>query len=433
MIRRTAIVVGLALALGASGACSEDREEPAASGTTEAADEPTATCADDLVACARRSSLGDAVPDEATEATGEPLVLGMINQENTPAGSYPELSQAVQAAVELVNTQLGGVGGRPIEVEVCNTEFSAEGSTACAQRFVDEEVSVVLGGIDVFGTGIETLEANGIPYVGGIPVSDQSMTSPVSFQFSGGSWGASVAFAQHAATELGAERVAIVYGEFGSITDAAEYGRATLEDLGIEVQMVPMPVIATDLGAPLQAAASSDPDAVFVLTADTGCGLAFDAVAAVGLEAQMYYVGACAAPTIVESVAAERTEGAIFNVEGPIDRDDPDPDTALYTATIEAYGDGLDPIGAGTVTFRSFMNLWAAMAGLDDVTPDAVIDALREGTDVPSFMGHPYTCDGEQIAGLPAACSPQQILGRMEAQDLTQVGDWIDVGAVYPG
>ena len=63
----------------------------------------------------------------------------MINQENTPAGSFPELSQAVQAAIEFVNTELGGVDGRPIELEVCNTEFTAEGSTSCGQQFVEAE------------------------------------------------------------------------------------------------------------------------------------------------------------------------------------------------------------------------------------------------------------------------------------------------------
>jgi branched-chain amino acid transport system substrate-binding protein len=55
-----------------------------------------------------------------------------------------------------VNEQLGGIDGRPIELSVCNTEFSAEGSTSCGQRFVEDEVVAVLGGIDVFGNAVET-------------------------------------------------------------------------------------------------------------------------------------------------------------------------------------------------------------------------------------------------------------------------------------
>ena len=140
-----------------ASSCSEDRGDTAepTSSTTPAA---TAACADDLVACAGRSSLGDVVAETASAADGEPIVLGMINQENTPVGSYPELSSATRAAIEFVNAELGGVNGRPLELEVCNTEFSPEGSTSCAQQFVQAGVPAVLGGIDVFGTGIETLE-----------------------------------------------------------------------------------------------------------------------------------------------------------------------------------------------------------------------------------------------------------------------------------
>jgi hypothetical protein len=175
---------------------------------------------------------------------------------------------------------------------------------------------------------------------------------------------------------------------------------------------------------------------VFLLAADTGCKGGFDAVETVGLDATMFYVGACASPNIVAAAGPAKTDGAIFNVEGPIDPDEPNPDTSLYVAAVREYGDGLDPIGAGTVTFRSFMNLYRVLRGLDPdaITSDAILDALEAQRDVPSFMGHPSTCDHEQLAGLPALCSPQQILGRMEGGQLEQLGTWIDVGRAYgPG
>lgn len=430
--RRARAAVGALLLLTALGACSEDREPSAGPSTTTATAE-VEECAADLVACARATSLGDVVPDEPTAATGEPIVLGMINQENTPVGSYPELSSAVEAAAAFVNDQLGGVGGRPIEVEVCNTEFSPEGSTACAQRFVDAGVPAVLGGIDVFGTGIDTLAENGIPFVGGIPISAPSVTSPVSYQWSGGIAGATIAFAHHAATELGASSVAIAYPEFGTIADSAERGESVLREAGVEdVQLIPYPITATDLTSPLQAAAAAAPEALIMLAADMGCLGAFEGVETVGLEAQVYLVGACATPNIIEEAGPERTEGTIFNVEGPISRGADNVDFSLYAAAAEEYGDGFDPVGAGTVTFRSFMNLWAVMTGLDEVTPESITEAIESRVDAPSFMGHPYTCDQQQLRGLPAICSPQQILAQMEGGELVQLGDWIDVGSV-PG
>lgn len=392
---------------------------------------------DRLLDCARTSSIGAFVPDEPVEADGDPIVLGMVNQENTPGGSYPELSQAAEAAIGFVNEQLGGIDGRPIRLEVCNTGFSTEGSTSCGQRFVDEGVPVVLGGLDVFGGAIEVLADNDIPYAGGIPISTPSVQSPNSFQWSGGTWGATVAFAEYASTELDAERASIVYGEFGSIAESAEYGRTVLEARGVETQLVPYPILATDVASPLQAAATSDPDAVFLLTADTGCKASFDALRTLDLRAQKFFFGACAAPSIIDLVDTEATDGTIFNVEGPVSEgaggEVADADLELYDAVVERYGDGLNPIGAGTVSFRSFMNLWVVMSelGADGLDAAAIDAALRDQVDTPSFMGHPYTCDGEQFEGLPAMCSPQQILAKMDDRELTQLGGWVDVGQIY--
>ncbi len=434
-MRRTAILgaalAATALTAGVLSGCSEP--EPAqktgmSKRTTAAADACEGAA---LLTCAEDSTIGEYVPSKPTKATGEPIRLGMINQENTAAGSYPELSQAVQAGVEFINTELGGVDGRPIEVDVCNTEFSAEGSTSCGQKYVEAEAPAVLGGIDVFGNGIETLADNGIPYIGGIPISFQSVKSPNSFQWSGGTWGAAVAFSWYAAEELNAKKVSIVYGEFGSITHSAEEAQKVLERRDVEAQLVPYPIMATDISSALNAAAATKPDALLVLAADSGCKAGFDGVASLGLDATTFYVGACAAPTITNEVGTAKTNGAIFNVEGPVGTKPPDPDFVLYTAVIDKYGDGLDPVGAGTVSFRSLMNLYVILNQLDgDITPESITKALRSQVDAPSFSGHPYTCDGDQYPGLPAMCSPQQILAQMDDGTLSQLGDWIDVGQI---
>ena len=436
MTRTTALCTLIAVLALVGAACSEP-EDTTSGDTGDTADTIVECSAEQLEQCALESSIAELVPDEPVAADGEPFRIGMVNQENTPAGSFPELSQAVQAAIEYVNAELGGLDGRPIELEVCNTEFSAEGSTACGQRFVEAGMPVVLGGIDVFGNAIDVLADNEVPYAGGIPISTQSVQAENSFQWSGGTWGAAVAFAEHAATELEAERVAVVYGEFGSITEAAEYGRTVLERHGIETQLVPYPIVATDLTSPMQAAATSDPDAIIVLAADTSCRAAFEAISTLGLGAQKYFVGACAAPTIIESVDPASSDGTIFNVEGPISRTspEPDPDFTLYQSVLSAYSDGLDPVGAGTVSFRAFMNLYSVLRGLgaDGATSSAIDEALAAQRDASSFMGHPYTCDRQQFEGLPAMCSPQQILGRMEDGELQQIGSWYDVGAIYAG
>lgn len=435
IIFRLSMAIVICVVAGCGSVSMEQSHDGVSTDTVTPMTERSNACQDDLIACARTSTIGDAMPagEEIASPTGEPLQLGMINQEESPAGSFPDLSASVQAAIEFINEELGGVNGQPIEISVCNSAGTAEGSLNCAERFIDQGVIGVLGGIDIFGSGIELLERNGTPYIGGIPVSMASMTSSTSFQWSGGAWAASIAFANYIAEELGAARVAIVHGEFDAINQAAEFGRAVLESHGVNVTTVPFPVISTDLGGPLSTARASNPDAVIILTADTACRPAMESWAAIGPGIPALYVGACADPNVLNSLPSTVTQGAIFNVEGIVDRSVTQPDFDLYQAVLDTYAPSLDPVGAATVTFRSAMNLYAILQTLEPsaLTAANLMTALGDTREQPSFMGHPYSCDGKQLADLIAACSPQQILTEFRDGEFIQLGSWRDVGSLY--
>lgn len=372
------------------------------------------------------------VPDTATPAgTAEPIRIGMINQENTPLGSFPELRLGSEAAVAFINAELGGVGGRPLELHPCITTFSPEKSRACAQELVEKEVVAVNGGIDITSNGsIPVLEQNQIPYVGGIPINFDEMRSPISFQFSGGVPGSFTAFAYDAATRLKAEKVAVAYGDFASIKSAGvDYGIATLKKLGVdEVADIPFPVTTTDFLPVLTKANEGNPDAIFLGAADTACGPAMKTAHELGITATIYLVGSCASPTIAEQIGEEAVEGRIFSIEGPKAEDDPE--TTLYFDAVARYGDPqLSAATAATVSFRGMMNLYATLVelGPDDISSASIIDHLRSAKDHPSFTGHAYTCDGLQLPDLPALCAPQQILVQRRGNELVRITDWIDV------
>ena len=231
-----------------------------------------------------------------------------------------------------------------------------------------------------------------------------------------------------------------MYADFGSIKNAAiEYSADIAKKLGAKnIETVPFAITATDFLAPLTAANSGNPDAIFVFAADTACVPVMRASQELGIQAKMLLVGACATPKSTTE-AGVGSEGKLFNIEGPISGGG-DPDTVMYTSVVKKYGQGLDPIGAGTVSFRAMMNLWVVMSNLKEkgTEPQAIIDAFRASKDAPSFMGHPYTCDGKQIPEFPALCSPQQIMVRYANKKLVQASKgtpsnpygWIDVPAI---
>ena len=67
--------------------------------------------------------------------------------------------------------------------------------------------------------------------------------------------------------------------------------------------------------------------------------------------------------------------------------------------------------------------------GATNLTTTALVKAFKVTHNEPSFMGHPYTCDGKQLPGYPAMCSPQQTLGQLTNKAIKQLGGWIDIAA----
>lgn len=368
-----------------------------------------------------------------------PVKVGFVNVDAGPIGAMPELHTSTVAAFDFMNAELGGVGGRPVQLVPCilSNPMSPDEAQGCGRQLAAEKVVAVLGGIGLSqGPLLQVLADNDIPYVGGLPVNEAEMSSTDSFQFSGGGPGAFVAFADQAVRKDGADRVAVLYADYPSIQQAAvDYGASLARSLGAkQVTEVPFPMGSQDYSAVVQKAVESDPQAIFVGAADMACTPILQALADLRSTAQVYMVGSCADRKFVDKVGLAAVAGTRFNVENRIDMAQvPEADFPIYLEAMTRYGKGTNALGAATVSFRDAMNLWAVMdAVAPDVTGATVTAALRAAKDAPSFGGHPYTCDGRQIPAMPALCAPQQVIAEIaEDGSFSEASDgWIDVPKV---
>ncbi|MEM7140613.1 MAG: ABC transporter substrate-binding protein [Actinomycetota bacterium] len=376
------------------------------------------------------------VPDlpVAADGSAEPIKVGLINQEDgNPAGSYPEMRFAAGAAINFINTELGGVDGRPLELVPCaNDNFTEEKSRSCAQDLVAEGVVALVGGLDVMASGsLPVLEGNGIPMIGGIPAGLPEQRSDIAFAFSGGTAGAMAAMLSHA-KDNGAESAMIAHGDFESFNiTAQDFAAKVGESLGLEVTLVPFPILATDFLPVFNQALDTEADAVIVAAADAACISVMQGWKDFEIPSQLYLVGACAAEEIIDNANGSQ-DGVIFSGEGP--PVDVDTEGDIFEDAIDTYAEGFAH-AAGTVGFRGMMNLYSLLVDLspDDINSAALLDLVRSAQERPSFWGHPYTCDGNQIPGLPSLCAPQQTLFEIpgEFEDLTFISDWIDPVPLY--
>ena len=111
-------------------ACGDDDSGSDASGTTTG---------DAATTAAGAATTGAATTAAGEQATGEPIVIGIYTPADNQSFTAPELIDGAEAAVEYVNNQLGGIGGRPIQLESCTTDYTAPGLTACVNELFQKE------------------------------------------------------------------------------------------------------------------------------------------------------------------------------------------------------------------------------------------------------------------------------------------------------
>jgi branched-chain amino acid transport system substrate-binding protein len=439
-------VVGVAILALVAGACSESAEEVGTRDTT------TTTAGDGAV----QPKEGDGsivsryageewfigkVPETATkaDATKPPVKVGIMTADSGPVAALPELHAGIDAAVAFINDELGGVGGRPIETTFCEIDLSPEKSQLCARKMVDEQVSVVIGGVNLAaGDAIKVLSENEIPWISSIPINLDEMRSEWSITFSGGTPGAFAAFADHAVRETKAKKASVMYVNLDQVRIAAQdYGVKLLKRGNVEVTEVPFDLTTQDYAAVAQKAAEGNPDAILVGAADFACPKVIQALSDLQVETTVYMVGSCADRKWLDQVGIDRAVGTIFNVEGRVDQTaSASADTEIYNEVMERYEPETTPRGAATVSFRATMNLWSVLREMTgEINGTTILAALKATKDHPSFDGHPFTCDGKQMPNLPSMCSPQQVLIRIDGPDaFTEVSKgWIDVPSVLKG
>jgi branched-chain amino acid transport system substrate-binding protein len=105
----------------------------------------------------------------ASGPTGTPVKVGLLNPSGGPV-PVPTVATGAEAAVKYINSELGGIGGRPLQLVSCATDTTPESVQGCANTFVSDGVVAVFDGYNVASSAaLPTLTGAGIPLVGMIP------------------------------------------------------------------------------------------------------------------------------------------------------------------------------------------------------------------------------------------------------------------------
>jgi branched-chain amino acid transport system substrate-binding protein len=372
------------------------------------------------------ASAGASVFGAPKKATGSPYVFGMINDETGPV-TFPEARQGAIAAADYVNNYLGGINGHPIQIDSCIGDATPETAARCANQLVAAHPVAILGAADVGApAAIPIYQHANLAYLGGVPFTPVPQTAPNSVQFWSISVGDNLAAAVYAGKTLGVKSVAIIYFSNAQGESILPQITPVFKAAGVTtVKDIPLSPTSPDPSPQAALVQSSGAQLVYV-DVPNGCGNVLKALKAVGYSGKIMGIDPCGAPPVIQAAAGG---AAGMYIASPFQlQSGGSAQARLFSAALAKWaapGTLVDSIStAGFATVMNVQQVLAAIPGT--LTTGEILAAFKSGTR-PSFLSHPYTCDGQALKGATAVCDDYYLMNQIENGSLTQPSstDWV--------
>jgi branched-chain amino acid transport system substrate-binding protein len=336
----------------------------------------------------------------------EPITIGYINQEGG-VPSFPEATAGIEAAVEYVNAELGGVDGHPLQLETCLVQAEEDGQRCATQMRNDDSISFVMTGTIVVGNGaIYSTLGGQKPVIIGFPGVAEDFIAQDAYAFTPGAVGVVTGMSTFVGEHLdGVHSVAVVHSD-----NAA--GRAGAESIlmpglaaeGItDVTLVPVADTATgpDLVSAIQAAGGDSADLFIPLVSVQGCIATYDALQSLGVSPSVLTTGLCYGTPMTNHLADLGLEDPVpdgwYYADLGYSYFQPDEDSGMetYLAEIAEYGpEGVEYTGFAGPLFANLLTMVQLMNGIgaDNITPDAIRQAAQDFHGPMMLVAGPMDC-----------------------------------------
>ena len=325
--------------------------------------------------------------DEPVEADYSlPAVrIGLMNQENDPIGSFPEIRLGIEGAVNYINAELGGIEGHPVELVTC-LQNSVPAAQECAQDLATSDLISVINGVNIWTVAFDFYGTMGdTPIIGGLPLFAADYDQPNARYFNGGSVQVYSAAARFVAEDLGVNKVAVLVNQNPAATAALDSGLAPIFDArGIEYEAIDVPIPLTDAIPPVSQAAAANADIVMLLAAGNECVPVIRAANQLGIPAEkMFYSATCDTDDIYAEVG-ELMVGSYIHKGGYTIREVWAPDEVLDEFESR---DGLIETYAPEAPEASFTGLgWVTMLDIHELYEEIGYENLSDSQNIINTM-----------------------------------------------
>jgi len=377
-----------------------------------------------------------ATASAGAQAKGDPFVIGVYTPADNATFTAPEMIPAAEAAARYVNKKRDGIGGSPIEIVSCTTEYTPDSLTQCANELFQQEPDIIMPGPDAsaftaFGVFVDA----GFPLIGGSSFTPPEYSSDIRVLFNGFAASLFPGLVYFAANELGAKNkvVAISFDDGVNPALVNIFMDPVAEAFGLEpVQFIPTQPGTADFAAPLAAALSAEPDAI--LAFGVPCAPLVQAYASLGTDIPLVQPSNCNDDANLEASGAA-AEGTYYVNEFLAPSMSPkNADVKLFQKILKKYGKGTIPItDFSSAGVASILNIEAALDDTDlaTATPESLLAIFKEAVGQKNFLADPYTCNPAPVAQWQAICSGSVFLNQLKDGKLRRLTPFVPIEDLY--
>ncbi|OHV28586.1 branched-chain amino acid ABC transporter substrate-binding protein [Pseudofrankia sp. EUN1h] len=381
------LAAGLAFvsACGGGSDVPEGAATPAASGSASAAD-----------------PLGP-----VDKATGAPVKIGMIIDGATPVLDSRPVGLVAEATVKYLNEHKAGIGGRPIELTVCETQGDPSKATDCGNQMIQNgAVAVLIGTSGVVDDAWKPLGEAKIPVMLYGSSDPALLASPTTFSLGNPTFPVIDLPIQVAKDEGNKKVSAVVIDVPAALHSAQEVAPPLFEKAGIGYELIRVAPGTADMTPQMQQVISNKSDEVFIIGNDSFCISAMQGLKAVGFTGTISAISQCVTDATRKSVPGSTLKGMVVSATAPVGPDSPS--MRLYQKVVDTYGTDIDTsVQDSMIAFMLTTGLQVATQGISgDITPATVastIKAMKE-TELPGGAGLKFRCNGKADPANPAVC-----------------------------
>jgi branched-chain amino acid transport system substrate-binding protein len=197
-----------------------------------------------------------------------PVTIGWVNAQGGVVQA-PEATVALNTALKVINTYLGGVGGgHPLKAKKCFVVQQESEGQKCAQQFAnDPKIPLVLqGNLPIGATGFHNTMAGKKPVVGFNPITVAEATAKNMYDVAAGLFGTQGGFLTYLVDIIHAKNVSWLYpGDDPAAVTGLQVFKAAAEKAGVKVTAAGFTFSSTDLLAAFAAANAQSSDATVLI------------------------------------------------------------------------------------------------------------------------------------------------------------------------